>query len=58
MLDKTSRSAMHKEHSIPRTPANKAPKVDSHHFLLKSNFHFLQNNNTELVNILSALSGY
>ena len=27
-LDKTSRSAMHKEHSIPSTPAIKAPKVN------------------------------
>ena len=28
MLDKTSRSAMHKEHPVPNTPATKAPKVD------------------------------
>ena len=27
-LDKTSRSAMHKEHSVPSTPAIKAPKVN------------------------------
>ena len=29
MLNKTSRSVMHKEHPIPKTPVTKVPKVDS-----------------------------
>ena len=28
MVDKTSRSVMHKEYPIPSTPATKVPKVD------------------------------
>ena len=53
-LDKTSRSAMHKEHPVPKTPATKVPKVDS--FVteyLKSNFP--KSEDAELSKVQSAL---
>ena len=54
MLDKTSRSTMHKEHPIPSTPANKALKVDG--FVtdyLKATFP--RSNDAELMKIQSVL---
>ena len=53
-LDKTSRSAMHKEHPVPSTPATKAPKVDG--FVtdfLKATFP--RSDDAELMKVQSAL---
>ena len=53
-LDKTSRSAMHKEHPVPNTPATKAPKVDG--FVtdyLKAAFP--KSDDGELIKVQSAL---
>ena len=53
-LDKTSRSAMHKEHPVPNTLATKAPKVDG--FVtdyLKAAFP--KSNDGELIKVQSAL---